>query len=149
MRPPRAASTSGGSPLAVMRAAVSALSSRAPLNVPPSSSIWPKRRKSGTLDTSPTAPSSSAGLVGERHRLDLDRHEAAAGRRSVDRGEAGGAFALHEEHRVAHAERLEDPAREEAVERLARPDLDQPAEHRRRLAVAEARVRILHERRRA
>ncbi len=59
--PGRASSTTGGRPLAVIRATVSAESSRTSSRIPPLSSICAKRRKSGTVETRPTAPSMSAG----------------------------------------------------------------------------------------
>ncbi len=63
MAPPRCCSTGAGRPFFVIDSTVFARSSRTPSSSPLFSSIWQKRRKSGAVDTRPTAPSISAGRV--------------------------------------------------------------------------------------
>lgn len=93
-------------------------------------------------------PLHQRGLLREGQRFDLDRLQPSAVGRRIHGRKARTLRGRRVEAGVRHPERTEDALFEEQLERLPRPDLDEPAEDCRRFAVAIARSRILQQRHR-
>jgi len=113
----------GGSEFVVISLTVSGFKIRTPSSSPPLSSIWQKRRKSGTVETMPPPPEKN--VCGLLTSLFAKGGWGCAPARRRD----GQACPAVREAAIDHMQRREEAALQKLIEGLSRHDFNDAAEH--------------------